>query len=134
MSRRYHETKDEGEATENLLEDFLVRTHGPVTKTTEKAHFDREAEDCWIEIKGRSAKYRSDDEYSKKGWFVGLPKVTCAKKANKKVYFYYYFNGDNTLWRLEYADSIFDGLIPKPNRQGQLTYTVPKEFWQRVSL
>lgn len=134
MSRLYHQTKDEGEATENLLEDFLIRTHGPITKTEKKANFDREAEDCWIEIKGRSEKYRSDDQWSQKGWFVGLPKVTSAKKANKKVYFYYYFNGDKTLWRLEYADSIFDGLTPKPNRQGQLTYTVPKEFWTRVSL
>ena len=133
MSRPYHLTKAEGERTENLLEEFLVRTHGPVTKTSKKANFDREAQDCWIEIKGRSAKYRSDDKWSEKGWFIGEPKVRSAKTANKKVYFYYYFNSDKTLWRLEYSQEVFEGLTPEKNFQGQLTYTVPKSYWQQIT-
>ena len=132
MSRPYHTTKAEGERTENLLEDFLVRTHGPVTKTPKKSNFDRESEDCWIEIKGRSAKYRSDDKWSEAGWFIGHPKVVAAKGTTKKVVFYYYFSSDKTLWKLDYSDSIFDQLEPKKNFQGQLTYTVPKKFWQCV--
>ena len=132
MSRRFHETKAEGDLTEQLLDSFLISQHGPLTKMKDCFVVDREGDSCWVEIKGRSLQYRSDDKYSEQGWYIGQPKINFAKASTKPVYFYYYFHSDKTLWRLQYSDAVFDTLVPKKNRQGQLTYTVPKRFWTCV--
>ena len=132
MSRKFTDTKAEGKVTEDLLDSFLISQHGPLTKMKENHAIDREGQTCWVEIKGRSVQYRSDDKYSEEGWFIGLPKVNFAKTCSKPVFFYYYFHSDNTLWRLQYSDELFESLKAKKNRQGQLTFIVPKKFWTRV--
>lgn len=135
MSRRYLDTKKEGEETETLLEQFLTSVHGPLEKTGPTCPFDCKGTNCWVEIKGRSAKYVSDDEYAEAGWFIGNPKIVAAAAVSEPVFFYYYFNAEpGQVWRLQYTSELFDTFKPFKNRQGQLTFKVPKKHWARLQV
>ena len=136
MSRRYWETRDEGEATERYLKPILEGILGEtLEKQVETAGLDfYSLFQGWHEIKGRDSFYRSDDRFAEKGWWVGYPKVLAARAAKEPVTFWYYFPSDHTLWKLPFEDVLFSQFKVFPNAQGQPTIAIPKKFWTQVKL
>ena len=106
-----------------------------IEEMPEECSFDFKAPTFWLEIKGREARYRSDDRYAEKGWWIGYPKVlACKGEKQMDVYFIYYFESDKTTWLLKYEKGLFDRFVPFANAQGQLTIAVPKSYWTQISL
>lgn len=136
MSRRYHQTKDEGRLVENLLKPLLeTYLREELTEQPSKASLDY----CGLttgfhEIKGRDLLYRSDDKYADLGWWIGYPKVLAARATQEPVTFWYYFRSDKTLWCIPFDDTLFSSFKPFKNAQGQLTIAIPKRFWKQVVL
>ena len=106
-----------------------------IEEMPEECSFDFKALTFWLEVKGREARYRSDDKYAELGWWVGYPKVlACKREKNMDVYFVYYFESDKTCWLLKYDEELFDTFVPFPNAQGQLTIAIPKRYWQQITI
>ena len=84
------------------------------------------------EVKGREPRYKSDDQYAEKGWWIGMPKVAAALCCPEPVTFWYYFRSDGTLWKLPFDAALFASFKPFRNAQGQETIAIPKKLWTQV--
>lgn len=101
----------------------------------EECSFDFKAPTFWLEIKGRESRYRSDDCYAERGWWIGYPKIlACKKEQQRDIYFIYYFQSDKTCWLLKYDDELFARFDPFPNAQNQLTIAIPKMYWTQITI
>ena len=88
--------------------------------------------DYFVELKARKAHDKwgrkvNHDTYTT--WFV-----PCTKRAiDKPVYLFYYFEGDETLWFLQYDEDKFSKYetgIPPGHLTNQLHWFIPKEEWE----
>lgn len=136
MSRYYNQTRAEGAAAEAFLKPRLEAILQDILDPQEPtAHLDFKGRKTGFhETKSRAPCYKSDDQYAEKGWFIGMPKIAAALCTPEPVTFWYFFRGDNTLWKLPFDAKLFSQFKPFCNRQGQETIAIPKKFWTQVLL
>lgn len=95
---------------------------------------DFEGKDYFVELKGRprigfeSKKYQDSNTFN--SFLVPSCKVLGADK--KHVVVFYYFEGDNTLWKCEYNYKWQNFNKGYPSASTQQHYWVPKKCWTQV--
>lgn len=134
MSRRYFETHKEGADAEEFLRPRLeILLEDTLEPQDAMARLDFKGKKTGFhEVKSRDVRYRSDDQYAEKGWWIGMPKVAAALSTPEPVTFWYYFRSDRTLWKLPFDPVLFSQFKPFRNAQGQETIMIPRKFWTQV--
>jgi hypothetical protein len=126
-----------GWAKEVVLQPILEAiVEEPLTKTARRYDtVDFEGATCCVELKCRNAydkNGRSVTSESHDTWLMPASKIDYAEANDKKVYLFYYFDGDKTLWMIEYNKGMFshlESVRPIWHSQRSLHYYVPKEMW-----
>lgn len=117
-----------------LVEECLGETMTPSAVFYDT--LDAESEHYLIEVKTRTAKYKhTDSVIEKEGWLLPASKVKRGYTEAKQVVFFYYWRADQSLWRLDFNEDLFDSLtpaVPWHSRERQLHYYVKKEHWIQV--
>lgn len=131
----------EGEV--KLLASVSVCVGEPVTKTSwEKDAMDMMGATTFSELKRRSSDWCYHDEKIKKdGWLVPSSKVMRGWEElsnGKKVFFFYFWMFDKSLWMYEMKDGDFtqpnDHRPPKNHYDNQLHVWIPEEKWTRCKV
>lgn len=121
-----------GLAKEEQLKPVLERYLGkPITNTTSKtALFDFECDTHNIELKSRT--YRPE---AFKTWLLPHCKVEGARVSPKKSLFFYYFEPDQSLYKIEYVEELFDSFEKKvPYHTKQLHVFIPAALFTKISI
>lgn len=120
-----------GWAQEKLLQPVIEKILGrSMTKTTQRfAKFDWDTEGLNVELKSRTCSSGAYDT-----WLLPACKAEKADKTDKQTVFFYYFDGDKSLWMLYYSKALFDTFeksVPYPSTQ--LHLLVPASCWTRIT-
>jgi len=138
LIKPYSETrKRQGKEGEDIVKVILQNYLGELLVKTEKENdtLDFETESRWIEIKRRLPPYNSTDKYFTEGALLPFCKFIRAFEEKKPVFFYYYFDADETLWELEFKPEFFELFKPfvlRNHSTNQVHVTVPKSFWKQI--
>ena len=113
----------------------------PLQKT--RARYDTidfEGETCCVELKCRKARDKNGylvTSNSHDTWLMPASKIDYAEANHKRVFLFYYFEGDNTFWVIDYKKRMFAGLEtvrPIWHSTQSLHYYVPKEMWTALEV
>lgn len=131
----------EGEV--KLLASVSVHVGEPVTKTKyEKDTMDMEGATTFSELKRRSSDWSYHDEKIKReGWLMPSSKVMRGWEClsdKKKVFFFYFWMCDKSLWVYEMKEGDFTGskdhFIPHGHYDNQLHVRIPEEKWTKCAV
>ena len=121
-----------------ILESFIGEK---IEKTSSRYDIvDFEGPTCHVELKCRKAQdkngrmVRSNTHDS---WLMPASKIEYADKQQKRVFLFYYFEGDNTLWVINYRQGLLDDIQtirPIWHSARSLHYYIPMEMWTRVEI
>ena len=134
---RYTRAKgDYGRANEELLLPFLELLHEDQHfRHTEdsKDTMDFCSEDIYIEVKTRKTYSWSDSQIQREGFLLPFCKIERALKESKKVFFYYYWKTDKSLWSWEFKKeqaSLLKPFVPRWHYEKQRHVAVPVSWWR----
>jgi len=122
-----------------LKERIEAHLNEPITKTNSRYDtFDFTSDSYVIELKSR----RGKDKNRKPVVYSTYPDwlVPCSKTINleeKDIIFFYYFEGDDSLWFLKYDYNLFETFpreIPFWHPTSQEHFYIPREYFTRVEL
>jgi hypothetical protein len=120
-----------GLAKEEQLKPTLERVlRCPITKTTNpSALFDFESATHNIELKSRT--YRPEAFNT---WLLPHCKVEGARASPKKSLFFYYFEPDQSLYKIEYVEELFDTFeTTTPWHTKQLHVLIPAVLFTKIT-
>ena len=101
---------------------------------------DFEGATCCVELKCRNShdkNRRLVTSDSHDTWLMPASKIEYAETQKKRVILFYYFQGDNTFWVIEYERGLFahlESVRPIWHSQRSLHYYVPKEMWTPLEI
>lgn len=95
---------------------------------------DFESEHFFLELKSRR-KYSPQNKYvdstTYPDWLIPVAKI--AKADEKETWFFYHFEGDNTLWRILYDPIVFKSFKKAPSPSNpSLHFYIPKDKWEQL--
>ena len=121
-----------------ILESYVGE---PLKKTSARYDtIDFEGETCCVELKCRNARDKNDYLVTSKShdtWLMPASKIDYAEMQQKKVFLFYYFQGDGTLWVIDYKKGMLSHLKsvrPIWHSARSLHYYIPADMWDRIEL
>ncbi len=127
---------------ELVLQPILEACIGEKLEKTSSRYdvIDFEGATCYVELKCRKAHdkkgrlVRSDTHDS---WLMPASKIEYADKQEKRVFLFYRFEGDKTLWMIEYKRGMLSDLKterPIWHSARSLHYYIPADRWTRIEI
>lgn len=131
------ERKQQGLIGEEIVKEILENYYTETLYKTEKINdtLDFFTGERYVEVKRRLAPYCSTDKYFEEGALLPFCKFVRALEENKPVFFYYYFDADQTLWELEFNPDflvLFKPFVPRGSSTRQPHITIPKKYWKQI--
>ena len=90
----------------------------------------------WLcELKGRPTYRTTDNQYQDSKSFDTWMVPTTKRKIDdyEDLVIWYYWEADNSLWYWCWDDETAKTFEVRPNKNGQLTYHIPAEYFTRVN-
>ena len=131
------------EAEAKLTEIISNILGEPMKKTASKFDcLDFQGVICFAELKRRSNKYfYTDPKIKKEGWLIPSCKIIRGwdeLNSNKRVYFFYLWMADKSLWIYEMKQGDFASgnchKIPPGHYDNQLHVAIHQDMWKRVDI
>lgn len=140
-SHPFHKRSPLGLYYEKVLQPALERCVGEsLTKTSDcMDQMDFEGASCFVEVKSRGDQYHYSQWFIKKdGWMLPSGKIERAQRevaAGKRVFFFYFWRADKSLWMWEYTEGGVLGCreeYPEWHHDQQKQTFIPEQYWKRV--
>lgn len=130
------------EGEQQLIQIISTIVGSPLKKTSYTFDsMDMESDTCLVELKRRSDDwFYSDTKIKEEGWLMPSCKVIKAHEAKfdgKRVFFFYFWSRDKSLWSLEIGTGDFCScphFVPKGHYDNQLHVAIPQERWKRETI
>lgn len=131
------------EAEEKLLSTISAYVGEPVVRMSGTFdHLDMESKSAFSELKRRTAEWSyHDDKIKKEGWLVPSCKVIKAWEKlseGKKVFFFYFWMCDKSLWVYEMKEGDFTAagshFVPKNHYDSMLHVKIHQDQWKRLNV
>lgn len=137
----FHKRNPLGLYYEKVLHPKLETIVGePLVHTKEETDaMDYEGVSCFVEVKSRGDQYHYSQWFFKKdGWMLPSSKIDRAQReieAGKRVFFFYFWRADKSLWMWEYKEGGVLGCLeqyPEWHHDKQKQTYIPEQCWKRV--